>query len=242
MPASSAPAEARGGRSACQVPRGFTFQGRLRHKTALTARSLARCAPPSSPAPSRRLRGCALTASAHPSSTTHSRGHPQPPALCSKEASQSSPALEAPAPSRCGHHPGGDGAEVSFSKCMRHTDPASIPLGAPEARRGLRHRAGTGCRVPDPVITRACVVQRRAQSCLPYGLPARSRSNARTALDFRSGVDPCERMTLRTRTDPPVGERPDLFARCPTCPRGNRRHPSPWSQKCADGAGSRVHF
>ena len=83
----------------------------------------------------------------------------------------------------------------SRSACA--TDPASIPLGALEARRGLRHRAGTGCRVPDPVITRACVVQRRAQSCLPYGLPARSRSNARTALDFRSGVDPCQRMTLR---------------------------------------------
>jgi len=197
MPASSAPAEARGRRRACQLRRANPPAARLRHKTALTARSLARCPPPSSPAPSRRLRGCALTATAHPSSTTHSRGHPQPPALCSKEASQSSPALEAPAPSRCGHHPGGDGAEVSFSKCMRHTDPASIPLGAPEARRGLRHRAGTGCRVPDPVITRACVVQRRAQSCLPYGLPARSRSNARTALDFRSGVDPCQRMTLR---------------------------------------------
>ena len=102
---SSTPSGARGSAAVCQPPgqkhRSAPFATLNRPQRRVAARQ----PPPSTSGPARRLRPCPLTPKTDPSSTTHSRGRPQPPALCSKEASQSLPALEVPALSRCGPPP-----------------------------------------------------------------------------------------------------------------------------------------
>lgn len=93
----------------------------------------------------------------------------------------------------------------------------------------------------DPAITEhACFTPQAAVFAL-VGSPLVLAQTLDTALDFRSGAAPCERMALRI---------PGLihqWARgltsAPTrqhAPEAAARQPPPWSQKCADGVGSNV--
>jgi len=117
-----------------------------------------------------------------------------------------------------------------------------LRLGAHgSASRPSISRPGTRCRLPiPPSPEHACFTPPAAVLAL-MGSPLVSAQTPDTALDFRSGVDPCGRMALRI---------PGLIHQCARDPISSpmrlpaleavARHNPPWSQKCADGAGSHV--
>jgi len=63
-----------------------------------------------------------------------------------------------------------------------------------------------------------------------------------TALDSRSGVDPCEWPALHTRPDPPNDPGLDPGVDVAPSPERGGHHPVVASQKCADGLDQRVPF
>lgn len=195
---SSTPSGARGSLAASQPPRWthprvpFVTLNRPQRRVA------ALQPPPSSHAPSRRLRCPRLTPYPCSSSTTHSRGLPQPAALCSKEASQSSPALEARPRAGAAATLEVVGPEVSRRSAWT-IDPASACRWALlEARRGRRSPG----RYLMPRsrsryhVSKRCSTPRAVVLALMGSLLALAHT-LDTALDIRSGVDPCEWMALR---------------------------------------------
>ena len=63
-----------------------------------------------------------------------------------------------------------------------------------------------------------------------------------TALDSRSGVDPCERPALHTRPDPPNDPGLDPGVDVAPSPERGGHHPVVAPQKCAGGLDQRVPF
>ncbi len=124
-----------------------------------------------------------------------------------------------------------------------------VPVALPAfTRRAFLKRAtafdplvGTRCRLLFPPFLRARV-SRTARLCLPLmGSPRDTARQLDTALDIRSGVDPCERMALRHRTDPSLAPRLDLAADTDSAPEASAIA-TPMTAEMRDRDGSHVHF
>ncbi len=163
--------------------------------------------------PCRRIATRALTRKPLSSSTRGSRGPSLARSIAEQQASQSLPALAAPAPSRGGRRPRGDRSEVCFVEHVPR------PLPAPVAGRSWKRveavdlPARHPMPVLDPAITRACVFHAASGCVCPHGLPAGFRSNARhrPGLSVRGGPMRSDD-AANSRIDPPVRARPDLVA------------------------------
>lgn len=83
-------------------------------------------APPASRCPCRRMAMPALTCKPLSSSTTDSRGPSLARSFAEQKASQSLPALQAPAPSRGGRRPRGDRPEVCFVEHVPSTSASPV--------------------------------------------------------------------------------------------------------------------
>ncbi len=102
-------------------------------------------------------------------------------------------------------------------------------------------RPGTRCRFPIPPSPEHACFTPPAVVLALLGSPLVPAQTPDTALDFRSGADPCALMALRTpglihqQARDPIS----LPTRLPA-PEAVARHEPPWLQKCTDGAGSHI--
>ena len=140
-------------------------------------------------------------------STVISRGLPRPAPAGAREALQSLPALDVPVLNRRhDHRTRGGGPRLLPTKPVATSLRPCQRSHAGRTRCAVRLSStwcGTRGRPPAPAIPSSTRSTQRAAVLAPQGLPARPPRQLDTALDFRSGVDPCERMALRHRTDPP---------------------------------------
>lgn len=170
-------------------------------------------APPARRCPCRRMATPALTCKPLSSSTTGSRGPTLARSIKEQKASQSLPALQAPAPSRAGRRPEATAPRFSFVVHVPST------LASPAAGRSWKRVKAIDLPtrhpmpVPDPAITRARVFHAASGCACPHGLPAGPRSNARhhPGLSVRGGPMRADG-AANSRIDPPAGARPDLAA------------------------------
>lgn len=194
---SSAPHRTRGTPYRCQA-RAQPGAADLCHARSPQAR---RCSPSSATAERLTMPSQApspLASGLHPSSTTGSPGPPGPLHRGAK-ASQSLPAPAAPALSRSGHRPRGDGPEVSLRRAWAF-DRASFHDWALQKRvKAVDFRTGTRCRFPIPPSPEHACCTLQAVVIAPMGSPLVLAQTLDTALDIRSGAAPCESMALRTQ-------------------------------------------
>lgn len=145
----------------------------------------------------RRTTPRALTCKATSSSTTSSRGPSLARSVEEQKASQSLPAPEALALSRGGRCPRGSGSEVSVrSACafdLRQPSGWALLKRVEAVDLPTRHPMPA----PDPAITEHACSTPQAVVFAPMGSPLVFALTFDTALDFRSGAAPCERMALR---------------------------------------------
>ena len=193
-------------------------------------------APPSIPAISRPLRHPWLDPGRRPG--VHCRFPMAVLALLLTEpkASQSLRALQAPVSNRNSRSPGGGGPEVfRRSACAR--GPAGVHR---RAFREARHRLRSPGRHPMPHrCSRHHPSTRSTQRAVVFALmgsPLASAHRLGTALDFRSGADPCESMALRIQNRSTSGAQGLTLPPMPhASPRGRWASPTPQLQKCTRG-------
>lgn len=163
--------------------------------------------------PCRRIATPALTCKPLSSSTRGSRGPSLARSIAEQQASQSLPALAAPAQSRGGRRPRGDRPEVCFVEHVPRPLPALAAGRSWKRVEAVDLPARHPMPVPDPAITRACVFHAASGCACPHGLPAGFRSNARhrPGLSVRGGPMRSDG-AANSRIDPPVRARPDLVA------------------------------
>ena len=128
-------------------------------------------APPARLRPCRRMATPALTCKPLSSSTTDSRGPSLARSIAEQKASQSLPALQAPAPSRGGRRPRGDRPEVLFRSACAFDLCQPCGWALLEARQGRRLTVpapDAGSRSRHHPSTR---VSRRQRLCLPSWAP-----------------------------------------------------------------------
>lgn len=139
-----------------------------------------------------------------------------------RKASQSLPALAAPALSRAGRLPRGDDPEDFF--VVHEPSTSASPWAGRSQKRVKAVDPPTWHPMPahDPAITRARVSHAASSCACPNGLPAGPRSSPRhhPGLSVRGGPMR-EDGAANIRTDPPVGSRPDLDADAAARPRGS---------------------
>ncbi len=156
--------------------------------------------------------------------------------LTEPKASQSLPALQAPVSNRNSRSPGGGGPEVVLrSACARGF--AGVHR---RAFRETRHRLRSPGRHPMPHrCSRHHLSTRSTQRAVVFALmgsPLASAHRLGTALDFRSGADPCESMALRIQNRSTSGAQGLTLSPMPcTSPRGRWASTTPQLQKCTRG-------